>query len=165
MALLSGKLDQVDDPEILLFQAQREMIEWHERNRERAVHAITHKNHRQQMMNDPQARISRLEAEANLALESGDTEKARQLLDEKLRYERTLTITQQNLDEAIKTVEEVKAAIRREEEQIRRIWTERRKRTPLGGSAWLPQRDIAPLPGWFLFLTILSVLIFLSLAR
>ena len=41
--LLGFKLDQLEDPEILLQQAQQEMREAQAKNRERAVQAITRK--------------------------------------------------------------------------------------------------------------------------
>ena len=119
VALLSGKLDQIEDPEILLSQAQREMTEMHARNRERAVQAITQKNNLQQMVDDQQKRVNTLQAKAELALKRGERDLALQLLKEKQQYDTTLTMTQQSLAQAQETVEAVKTAIRREEEGIR----------------------------------------------
>lgn len=119
VALLSGKLDQLEDPEILLSQAQREMQEMHARNRERAVQAITQKNNLQQMVDDTQKRVDNLQSKAELALKRGDRELALQLLKEKQQYETTLAATKQSLEQAIETSESVKTAIRREEERIR----------------------------------------------
>jgi len=119
VAVLTGKLDEVEDPEILLSQAQREMQEMHARNRERAVQAITQKNNLQQMVDDTQKRVDNLQAKAELALKRGDRELALQLLREKQQYETTLTATRESLAQAVETVESVKVAIRREEERIR----------------------------------------------
>ncbi len=76
VALLSGKMDQIEDPEVLLSQAQREMTEMHARNRERAVQAITQKNNLQQMVDDTQKRVDNLQAKAELALKRGDRDLA-----------------------------------------------------------------------------------------
>ena len=119
VALLSGGLDKLEDPDVLLSQAQREMTEMHARNRERAVQAITQKNNLQQMVDDTQKRVDSLQQRAEVALKRGDRELALQLLKEKQHYETTLTATQASLAQAIETSESVKTAIRREEERIR----------------------------------------------
>jgi phage shock protein A len=119
VALLSGGLDKMEDPEVLLSQAQREMQEMHARNRERAVQAITQKNNLQQMVDDTQKRVDNLQAKAELALKRGDRDLALQLLKEKQHYETTLTATTASLAQAVETSEAVKNAIRREEERIR----------------------------------------------
>lgn len=119
VALLGGGLDKLEDPEILLSQAQREMQEMHARNRERAVQAITQKNNLQQMVDDTNKRVIDLQTKAELALKRGDRDLALQLLKEKQHYEGTLTNLQTSLAQAVETVESVKTAIRREEERIR----------------------------------------------
>jgi len=119
VALLSGGLDKMEDPEVLLSQAQREMQEMQARNRERAVQAITQKNNLQQMVDDTQKRVTNLQTKAELALKRGDRELALQLLKEKQQYEGTLTNLHSSLAQAQETVESVKVAIRREEERIR----------------------------------------------
>ena len=118
-ALLSGKLDQIEDPEVLLSQAQREMTEMHARNRERAVQAITQKNNLQQMVDDTQKRVDNLQVKAELALKRGDRDLAKQLLTEKQQYLTTLEMTRGSLTQAQETVDAVKTAIKREEERIR----------------------------------------------
>ncbi len=118
-ALLSGGLDNLENPDILLEQAQREMQEVHARNRERAVQAITQKNNLQQMVDDLQKKTSTLQAKAELALKRGDRDLALQLLKEKQSYETSLTTTKASLEQAIETSEQVKVAIKREEERIR----------------------------------------------
>src|SRR5688572_19695532 len=118
-SLFSRGLDTLENPDILLEQAQREMTEMHARNRERAVQAITQKNNLQQMVDDTQKRVDNLQAKAELALKRGDRDLALQLLTEKQQYDATLTATKASLAQAIETVEAVKVAIRREEERIR----------------------------------------------
>jgi phage shock protein A len=118
-ALLTGGLDKLEDPEVLLSQAQTEMREMQARNRERAVQAITQKNNLQQMVDDTQKRVDSLQQKAELALKRGDRPLALQLLTEKKQYETTLENLRGSLAQAQETVESVKTAIRREEERIR----------------------------------------------
>ena len=117
--LLGFKLDQLEDPEILLQQAQQEMRENQAKNRERAVQAITQKNNLQAELDKTQKIVDNLQAKAELALKNGDRDLARQLLVEKGQYETTLTTIQQSLQSAVETTEAIKVAIRREEERIR----------------------------------------------
>src|SRR5437660_1454412 len=82
-ALIFGKLDEWENPEVILDEAVREMKENQIKNRERAVQAITQKNNLQNMV-DKQEKMSRdLEVKAELALKQGNRELARQLLREK----------------------------------------------------------------------------------
>ena len=117
--LLGFKLDQLEDPEILLQQAQQEMRENQAKNRERAVQAITQKNNLQAELDKTQKVVDNLQAKAELALKNGDRDLARQLLVEKGQYETTLATIQQSLQSAVETTEAIKVAIRREEERIR----------------------------------------------
>lgn len=118
-SLFGVALDKVEDPELLLSQAQREMHEMHAKNRERAVQAITQKNNLQQMVDDLQKRTDNLQAKAELALKRGDRDLALQLLKEKQSYEVSLSTTKEHLAQAIETSEAVKTHIKREEERIR----------------------------------------------
>jgi len=118
-SLFSRGLDTLENPDILLEQAQREMTEMHARNRERAVQAITQKNNLQQMVDDLQKRVDNLQSKAELALKRGDRDLALQLLKEKQGYEISLKSTSESLVQAIDTAEAVKTAIKREEEKIR----------------------------------------------
>lgn len=117
--LLGFKMDQLEDPEVLLQQAQTEMRENQAKNRERAVQAITQKNNLQAELDKTQKMVDNLQAKAELALKNGDRDLARQLLVEKGQYETTLTPIQQSLQSAVETTEAIKVAIRREEERIR----------------------------------------------
>jgi len=112
-------VDKLEDPELLLQQAQEEMRAVHAKNRERAVQAITQKNNLQQMVDDTQKKVDMLQAKAELALKRGDRDLALQLLKEKQSYEQTLQMTRGQLEQAIETSEAVKSAIKAEEERIR----------------------------------------------
>lgn len=117
--LLGFKLDQLEDPEILLAQAQQEMRESQAKNRERAVQAITAKNNLQAEVDKTQKMVDNLQAKAELALKGGDRDLARQLLVEKGQYETALTSLKASLQQALDTTEAVKTAMRREEDRIR----------------------------------------------
>ena len=117
--LLGFNLDKLEDPEILLQQAQQEMREAQAKNRERAVQAITQKNNLQALVDQTQKMVNNLQAKAEMALKNGDRDLARQLLIEKAQYDGTLESTKVSLQQALETTEAVKTAMRREEERIR----------------------------------------------
>ena len=112
--------DEVEDPEVLLSQAQREMQEMYARNRERAVQAITQKNNLQQMVDSVQGRIAEIERKAQQARQSSDLELAARYLSEKRQFEAVLEETRASLAQAVTIVDVVNDAINREEERIRR---------------------------------------------
>lgn len=112
-------IDTVENPELLLQQAQEEMRAVHAKNRERAVQAITMKNNLQQSVNEQQKTVDNLQAKAESALKRGDRDLALNLLKEKQSYEQSLAMTRTQLEQAIETSEQVKMAIKREEERIR----------------------------------------------
>ena len=117
--LLGFKLDQLEDPEILLQQAQMEMREAQAKNRERAVQAITAKNQLQAEVDKTEKVVANLGAKAEFALKNGDRDLARQLLVEKGQYDTALTSLKASLQQALETTEAVKTAMRHEEERIR----------------------------------------------
>ncbi|MDQ2801079.1 MAG: PspA/IM30 family protein [Armatimonadota bacterium] len=117
--LFGMKLDQLEDPEVLLAQAQQEMKENQARNRERAVQAITQKNNLQALVEQQQKTVDNLQAKAEFALKNGDRELARQLLVEKGQYDTSLQSTRASLQTVLETTETIKVAMRREEERIR----------------------------------------------
>jgi len=119
MALFNRKMDQWEDPEILLDQARRDMAEAHSKNRERAIQAITQKNNLQAMVEKEQSECNRLEKLAETALKQGNRDLARQLLQEKMSHQQALTGLQTSLTSAQQTVDQVKIAIQREDEVIR----------------------------------------------
>jgi len=112
-------LDKLEDPELLLTQAQEEMTAMHAKNRERAVQAITRKNNLQLAVEETENRIRELEGKARRALERGRQEDADQIDDRINRLRATLELSRQLLREAERDADDVKEAIRREERKIR----------------------------------------------
>lgn len=113
-------IEKLENPDILLDQAKRDMHDMHARNRERAVAAITQKNNLQQMVDDMLKQVTNLQAKAEFAVKKGERDLALQLLNEKQTIESALVTTQDALKQAIETSETVKEHIKREEEMIRR---------------------------------------------
>lgn len=118
-ALIMGKLDEVENPEVIINEALREMKENQVKNRERAVQAITQKNQLQALVDQEERLAANLESKAALALQQGNRELARQLLHEKGLHDRTLEQLRTSLKQAEETAEAVKIAIKREEERFR----------------------------------------------
>ena len=109
----------LEDPEALLNLAQQEMKENQAKNRERAVQAITQKNNLQAEVDKTQKMVNNLQAKAELARSKGDLDLERQILLEKERCQITLSKMATSLTTSITIVEEMKEAMRREEERIR----------------------------------------------
>jgi phage shock protein A len=118
-ALIMGKLDQLEDPQVIIDQAMREMKENQAKNREKAVQAITQKNQLQNMVDQEEKICRELESKATFAVQQGNREVARQLLREKLAHDSTLTQLRESLKQAEETSAAVKVAIKREEETFR----------------------------------------------
>jgi phage shock protein A len=123
-ALFGLKLDDLEDPEVLLKQAQEEMSVAQAKNRERAVQAITQKNNLQAEVEKTTKAIANLDAKATLALKNGDRDLALQLVREKQTLSANLDSLQASLTSATEVTEQIKVAIRREEERIRTKTTE-----------------------------------------
>jgi phage shock protein A len=118
-ALFGMRLDSMEDPEVLLAQAQQEMKESQAKNRERAVQAITQKNNLQAEVDKTTKAMDNLDAKAALALKNGDRDLALQLVREKQALGANLESLQASLANANEMTEQIKVAIRREEERIR----------------------------------------------
>ncbi|HEV2474627.1 MAG TPA: PspA/IM30 family protein [Chthonomonadales bacterium] len=118
-ALIMGKLDEWEDPEIILNEAVREMRENQIKNRELAVQAITQKNNLQAEVDKLERQVAEYERKATLALQSGNRELAKQCLREKAMQDQTLVNMRQSLAQATEASEKVKVAIRQDEERIR----------------------------------------------
>ena len=118
-ALILGKLDQFENPEVLLQEAAREMRENMAANRQRAVTAITQKNNLKALLDEQQKRVDVLQAQAEMAVKKGDRDLARRILREKMTCEETITQTKTSYDQAVEASEAVKVAIRRQEETVR----------------------------------------------
>ena len=119
-ALINGKLDEWEDPEIILNQATKEMKENQIKNRELAVQAITQKNNLQAEGEKAERMVAELERRATVAVQAGNRELAKQFLKEKALHDQTLESMRTNLVSATEAAEKVKIAIRNEEERIRR---------------------------------------------
>ena len=118
-ALILGKLDELENPEVLLQEAAREMRENMAANRQRAVTAITQKNNLRAMLDEQEKRVATLEAQAEMAVKKGDRDLARRILREKLTFQETISGTRASYDQAVQASEAIKVAIRRQEEQVR----------------------------------------------
>ena len=83
VAWVTGKVEQLEDPEVLLDQARREMQQTLARNRERAIQAITQKNMLQAEVEKLERTVRDLERKAELALQQGKRDLALQIVREK----------------------------------------------------------------------------------
>ncbi len=119
VAWVTGKVEQLEDPEVLLDQARREMQQTLARNRERAIQAITQKNMLQAEVEKLERTVRDLERKAELALQQGKRDLALQIVREKKAQESALETMRASLQQAIETVESIKLAIRRQEEEVR----------------------------------------------
>lgn len=118
-ALFMGKLDQLEDPEVLLRQAQDEMRKSLAENRQRAITAITQKNNLKALLDEQEKKVAQLEAQAEMAVKKGDRDLARRILKEKLAFSETINDTRGSYDQAVQASEAIKVAMRRQEETVR----------------------------------------------
>ncbi len=123
-ALFHGKLDELEDPEIILNEAVREMKEGNVQNRELAVQALTQKNNLQAEVDKEERLVAELERKATLSLTSGNRELAKQFLKEKSLHDATLVNMRTTLASAIEASEKVKIAMKSQEEMIRQKTSE-----------------------------------------
>ena len=119
-AIFNRGMDKLEDPDIMLDQARRDMQTALAQNREKAVQAITQRNRLQNMLEDTRKRSAQLESQAAMALKQGNRDLATQFMREKMNNDATLGTLQQSYEQAEATVEQVKVAIRRQEEEVRK---------------------------------------------
>ncbi|MBS1705222.1 MAG: PspA/IM30 family protein [Armatimonadetes bacterium] len=119
-ALFNRFMDKVEDPEVMLDQAKRDMTQALTANREKAVQAIAQKNRLQQMLDDQMKKVAQLEKQAEMALKAGNRDLARQFMREKATLDAGIPGLQTTLAQAQETVEQVKVAIKRQEEEVRK---------------------------------------------
>lgn len=119
-ALFNRGMDKLEDPEIMLDQARRDMQQALTANREKAVQAIAQKNRLQGMLDEQERKAQQLEQQAVTALKQGNRDLARQFLREKATTDQTIETLRGTLAQAVETVEAVKIAIKRQEEETRR---------------------------------------------
>ena len=104
-AIFNRAMDKVEDPDIMLDQARRDMQAALIANREKAVQAITQKNRLGQMLEEQRKKGEQLEAQASMALKQGGREIALQLMREKMNVDATIAQLQTSYDKASTVVE------------------------------------------------------------
>jgi phage shock protein A len=119
-ALFNRMMNKLEDPDLMLDQARRDMQETLRANKEKAVQAITQRNNLQAMVDENERKTALLEQQAVTALKQGNRDLARQFLREKANFASTLESLKASLAQANQTVDVVKVAIRRQEEEVRK---------------------------------------------
>ncbi|RYG26188.1 PspA/IM30 family protein [bacterium] len=119
-AVFNRTMDKVEDPDIMLDQARRDMQQALIQNRERAVQAITQKNRLSAMLEDAKKKSATLESQAATALKQGNREMATVFMREKMTNDAMVQQLQAGYDQAVGTVEQVKAGIKRQEEEVKK---------------------------------------------
>ena len=119
-AIFNRTMDKVEDPDIMLDQARRDMQGALIGNREKAVQAITQKNKLSAMLEEAKKKSATLEAQASTALKQGNREMATVFMREKMNNDALITQLQGSYDQAAGTVEQVKLGIKRQEEEVRK---------------------------------------------
>ncbi|MDQ2801078.1 MAG: hypothetical protein M3Y13_15715 [Armatimonadota bacterium] len=105
----------LDDPEILLQQAQWEMKENQARNRSRMVEVITLKNNLQALADQQRKRLDNLQDKIEFM---GDDQVVHRLQAQRERLAATLATTEESLRFVAEVSETVKIARRREEQRV-----------------------------------------------
>jgi len=113
-------MDKVEDPEIMLDQARRDMQQALVANREKAVQAITQKNRLQGMLEEANKKSTTLESNAVVALKQGNRELAQSFMREKMTNDAVIVQLQESYNKAAAVVDSVKVAIKRQEEEVRK---------------------------------------------
>lgn len=118
--LFHRTMDRVEDPEMMLEQARRDMNQALLGNKEKAVQAMTQRNRLAGMLKEQQDKSSKLESQAAMALKQGNRDLATQLMREKMTVDGSVATLQQSYEQANVTVDQVKIAIKRQEDEVRR---------------------------------------------
>ena len=103
-AIFHRGMDNLEDPELMLDQAKRDMQSALSSNREKAVQAITQRNRLQRMFDESVAKSAQLESQAATALKNGNRDLARQFLREKANVDATIESLKPTLAAASETV-------------------------------------------------------------
>jgi phage shock protein A len=119
-ALFNRGMDKLEDPDIMLDQARRDMQAALSGNQEKAIQAITQRNQLEKLLQDQQAKSAALEKNAETALKQGDRDTARAFLREKANADANIQGLQVTYDQASKTVESVKTAVQRQREEVQK---------------------------------------------
>lgn len=119
-ALFNKFMTTVEDPEIMLDQARRDMQEVLANNREKAVEALAAKNRLEMTVREVENNAANCERKAELALKQGNRELAVTFMAEKRRWEAGLESLRASLTQATTVVEQVKQAIKHQENEVRK---------------------------------------------
>lgn len=119
-ALFNRGMDNIESPDIMLDQARRDMQTALIGNREKAVQAITQKNILQSMLDESTRKSNQLEQQATMALKQGNRDLATQFMREKMNNDVAVKTLKTSYDQAAGTVEQVKVAVKRQEEEVRK---------------------------------------------
>ena len=118
--LFNKTMDKLEDPEMMLEQAKRDMQVALQQNQEKAVQAITQKNMLENMLNDQKRKSQTLETQAAMALKQDKRDMATQLMREKMNIDASIANVQGSYDQAVQTVEQIKIGIKRQQEEVRK---------------------------------------------
>lgn len=118
--LFNRTMDKLEDPDMMLEQAKRDMQVALQQNQEKAVQAITQKNMLENMLNEQKRKSSSLENQAAMALKQDKRDIATQLMREKMNVDANIATIQQSYDQAVQTVEQIKIGIKRQQEEVRK---------------------------------------------
>ena len=118
--LFNRAMDKVEDPEIMLDQARRDMQQSLLANKEKAIQAMTMRNRLANMLEDEKKKSQTYENQAAMALKQGNRELATKLMREKMTVDGGIAGLQQSYEQANATVDQVKVAMKRQEEEVRK---------------------------------------------
>lgn len=118
--LFNRTMDKLEDPDMMLEQAKRDMQVALQQNQEKAVQAITQKNMLENMLNEQKRKSSSLENQAAMALKQDKRDIATQLMREKMNVDANIATIQGSYDQAVQTVEQIKVGIKRQQEEVRK---------------------------------------------
>ena len=118
--LFNRTMDKLEDPDMMLEQAKRDMQVALQGNQEKAVQAITQKNMLENMLNEQKRKSQALENQATMALKQDKRDIATQLMREKMNVDANVATIQQSYDQAVQTVEAIKLGIKRQQEEVRK---------------------------------------------
>lgn len=109
----------------LLYQTKRSLDEFYLRYREQAVQVITQKNNRQAELDNLKKKVESLQAEINEATQGDQQERANMLLKKYQKRKEELREAIEAFQQAEESCEQVKAAIKREREEILQMTMEK----------------------------------------
>lgn len=112
-------MDKMEDPEMMLDQARRDMETAVVQNRERAIQAITQRNELEKMLANQKAKSANLEKQAEISLKQGNRDLALQVIREKQNSDATIAQLETTYQGACQAVEAVKVAVEHQQAEVR----------------------------------------------